>query len=77
MRMCVNRQAISNTQASIAPHSKNTKQTPKQNRNMTSIIVPKPNVYQFVYHLSHFLPSDMRMALLLSADIIAMTTLSD
>lgn len=44
---------------------------------MASIIVHKFNIYQFVYHLSHFLSSGMHMALLFSGDIIAMTTLSD
>lgn len=43
---------------------------------MAGMIVPKFNIYQFVYHLSYFLSSDMHMALLLSGDIIAMTTLS-
>jgi hypothetical protein len=75
--MCVNHQAISNSQASTAPHSKNTKQNPKQNKNTTSIIIPKFSVYQFAYYPSYFLPSDMHMVLLLSRDIIAMTTLSD
>jgi hypothetical protein len=44
---------------------------------MASIIVPKFNIYQFVYHLSYFLSSATHMALLFSGDIIAMMTLSD
>lgn len=61
----MNRQVISNNQAS--KHSTTQKKTPnkkqKQNKNMARIIVPKFNIYQFVYHLSYFLSSDMHMAL--------------